>query len=264
MKIWYQSVSPYRYDPKFDEFGKIVEEKCRMAARPGTEVYVTGVPAFIVGIDYKSIMYYHMSQIMNAMLKVEREGYDAFVIGASVDVGLDEGREMLSIPVVGMAQATFHMAAMLGERFAIVTHTPHLAEKYRQVIRRYGLESKWMGNYFFNATVEELTGALKDPVPLAERFKKELKKAVADGASVVIPFSPLLAGLLFRAGGMTNIDGATVLDPVMVTIKMAELFVDLKKLGIEVSRTFSGYPPPGKELLQEAFKRYAPVFKIDY
>ena len=62
------------------------------------------------------------------MLKAQNEGYDAVVIGNSLDVGLEEGREMLSIPIVGIAHANFHMAAMLGELFAIVTCEAKLLE----------------------------------------------------------------------------------------------------------------------------------------
>ena len=50
-------------------------------------------------------MYYHANQSLNNMLKAEKEGYDACIIGCSLDVGMDVIREMLSIPVVAIGHA---------------------------------------------------------------------------------------------------------------------------------------------------------------
>jgi len=266
MKIWYQSATRYRYDPSQDEFGKTLEEQCRRALRPETEVYVTGVPERVEEWRFfKSLMYYHSSQFINNMLRAEKEGYDAFVIGCSFDTGLEPGRELLSIPVIGITQASLHLAAMLGELFAIVTCESHLAERYRQMIRCYGLESKHLqGNYVFPASESELIRAPKEPKPLVKKFKAAAEKAVADGASVIIPVPATIYQLFYRTGGLTNIDGALILDPVAAAMKMAEMLVDLKKVGIEVSRKLGVYGSPGKELLKKASETYAKVFKIDY
>ena len=266
MRIWFQTATSYRYEPVYDEYGKTLEEQCRRVVRPDTEVYVTGLPVHLrEGDRYKSVLYYHMSQNMNNMLKAEKEGYDAFVIGCSFEFGMDEGREMLNIPVVGMTHTNLHMAAMLGELFAIVTSTPYTAEKYRQMIARYGLQSKHLrGNYIFPVVPEEWANALKDPEPVAEKFKVVARRAIADGASVIIPTPAFISGVFYKIGGLTSLDGALILDPVAVAVKFAEMMVDLKKIGIEVSRKLQVYGSPGKELLDKILETYAPVFKIDY
>lgn len=266
MKIWYQTMSPYRYDPDFDEYGKTIEEQCRRASRPGTEVYVEGVSVFMPEIDrFKSLMYYHTSQTVNQMLKAEKEGYDAFINGCSFDTAVDEGREMLSIPVVGIAHTNLHIAAMLGELFTIVTCEPYIAERYRQLIVRYGLQSKYLqGNYVFPIIEPDIARALKEPGPLAEKFKAVAEKAVADGASVIIPIPVHISQLFYKIGGLTNLNGALVLDPIAVAVKFAEMLVDLKKLGIEFSKTFQVYASPGRDLLMKAREMYAKVFKIEY
>lgn len=265
MKIWYQSMTGYRYHPLWEEYGKTLEQQCRRAARPDTEVYVTGVPTLRTERDrFKSVMYYHSSQMLNHMLKAEAEGYDAFAIGCSFDVAMDEGREMLSIPVIGIAQANLHMAAMLGDLFAIVTCEPHIAQRYQQIVVKYGLQSKHLrGPYIFPISENELAKALKAPEPVAEKFKVVARKAVADGASVIIPVPASINQLFYKTGGLTKLDGATVLDPVAVVVKFAEMLVDLKKIGIEVSRTLQVYGSLGKELRNEILKTYAPAFKIE-
>ncbi len=264
MKIWYQSASRYRYHSSRDEYGKALEEQCRRAARPDTEVYVTGVPESVPGFEkYKSLFYYHVSQFINNYLKAEKEGYDAIAIGCSLDGGLAEAREMLSIPVVGIAQANFHMAAMLGELFAVVTTEPYIAEKYRQMIVGYGLSHKHLRNYVFNVPEGEVIKALNDPEPIAKKFQSAAEQAVADGASVIIPVPAPIFQAFYRANGPMNIGGAIILDPVAVLVKTAEMLVDLKKVGMEVSRKPGIFASPGKELLQQTFTTYAKVFKIE-
>ena len=265
MKIWYQTASTYRYDPSRELYGTSLEEQCRQVVRPDTEVYVAGVPASQMGIDrFKSIMYFHSSQIINHILRAEKEGYDAVVIGNSFDVGFEEAREMLSIPVVSIAHANFHMAAMLGELFTVLTCQYHIAERYRQLVRRYGLDDKFLkGVYVYEIPEIDLVRGCSEPEKVTAEFRIVAERAVADGASVIIPIPAPIYQLFQRTGGMNNISGATILDPVTVSLKTAEMMVDLKRNGIEVSRKPGVYGSPGKDLLQQALKTYTPVFKIE-
>ncbi len=265
MKIWYQSASSYRYESVFDDYGKTLEEQCKRALRTDTEIYVTGVPVMMREEDrYKIIRYYHVSQVFNNMLRAEREGYDAFIIGNTLEFGLDEGRGLVSIPVLGISQASYFLAAMLGELFAIVTTQDYFCEQYRQQVAKYGLSSKYLqGNYYFTISEDELAMSVKDPMPVAEKFKAEAKKAVADGASVIIPAPGLLPPLLYKVG-LTNVDGATVIDSIGAVAKFAEMLVDFRKIGIEFSRRLGVYALPGKELLKEILDNYSKVFKIEY
>jgi len=265
MKIWYQSLSSYRYEPIWEDYGKTLEEQCLRAARQDTEVYVTGTPVMVRDIDkYKSLMYYHKAQVLNNMLRAEREGYNAFVIGCTYDGGLDEGREMLNIPVVGISQASYHMATMLGELFAIVTTQSYFCERYRQLVSRYGLTSKYIaGSYYFTASEEELASVLKKPEPIMEKFKAVAERAIADGASVIIPSPTFLSSLAYRAG-LTTLGNIPVIDTVSVAIKTAEMLVDLKDIGITVSRKLQVYASPSERLLKEAFEKYKEAFKVEY
>jgi len=265
MKLWYQSASSYRYEATFDEYGRVLEEQCRRVARPDTEIYITGLPVMMREIDrFKSINYLHKVQMLNNMLKAEKEGYDVFVIGCTTDTGLEEGREMLSIPVVGISQASYYLAAMLGELFAIVSISDYFCEKYRQQVVRYGLTSKHLsGNYYFPASEEEIALALKDPKPVMDKFKVVAEKAIADGASMIVPNPAFLATAAYRAG-VTRLGNVPILDTISIAVKAAEMLADLKKIGVEVSRKLQVYGSPGKELLQLAFEKYRNVFKIEF
>ncbi|MBI2832580.1 MAG: hypothetical protein HYX79_10030 [Chloroflexi bacterium] len=263
MKIWCQAMTPYGYDPALDSFGEIVERNCRRVLRADTELHIEGVPVAMKGTEkYASIQALHQLQALNNMLKAENEGYDAFAIICSHDPFLREGREMLSIPVVGITETSFHVASMLGDRFATIPTSYVLSEKYRRMSRSYGVQDRYLsGPYTLGATEEEIIRAIKDPAPIVERFKNEARKAIADGASVLVPLPGFVSICLYRSG-VTSLDGVLVMDPIAVTVKMAETMVDLKAANVGPSRRIGAFGSPPKELRTEAFKRYVSALKL--
>ena len=197
------------------------------------------------------------------MLRTEREGYDAFVIGCTLDVGLAEGKSMLDIPVVGISEAAYHMAMTMGRLYAVVTSSPALWEAYGEQVDRYGVGARYLrGPYIVRASEEEIAIALKHPQALLEKFQAVAAKAVAEGASVIVPSPAFLATLVYRAG-LTQVDGALVLDTVSVAVKTAEMLVDLKQAGVRPSRRIGVFCKPEGDFLQELFVRFEKVFRIE-
>jgi Asp/Glu/hydantoin racemase len=227
-------------------------------------VHIEGIEVMVRDIEnFKSLQYYQKIQSLNNMFRAQKEGYDAFVIGCTLDFGLDEGRSMLDIPVVGISEASYHLAMMYGSLFAVVTSSSAFFEVFRDQTEKYGLSSKYLpGPYIYPASEEEIAGALKDPQPLLEKYIAVAERAVADGASVLIPSPAFIATLFYRAG-LTKVQDALVLDSISVAIKTAELLVDLKKIGIEPSRRIGVYAKPDKALGEDAFERFRKVFKIE-
>ncbi|GEM_PF-436332 len=270
MKIWFQSGGTYRYEKEngdyFLEEGKHLELQCNRAARPGTEVYVTGLPRFAHEFSsYRFTEYYATAQVFNNMFRAQQDGYNAFIIGCPVDQGLTEGREMLDIPVVGIFQSVIYAAAMLSNKFAIVCQSPHLMERYSQKVESYGLRDKFAGAYWFNTNSSETYGSYNNPDSVLDRFIATSRKAIEDGASAIIPFSNGTQTLAYKAGlTQSGIDGVPVLDAVSTAVKAAEALVDLKPLGVQASRKLCVYGHPDRETMLRIFKTYEDSFRMDY
>jgi allantoin racemase len=263
MKIWYQSSSSYGFEPVWDEYGKTLEEQCRAVVRPGTEVHVEGIPVMLRDVEnWKALQYYQNVQSMKNMVRAQEEGYDAFVIGCTLDVALAEGKSMLDIPVVGISEAAYHMAMTMGRLFAVVTSSPALWEAYGEQVERYGVASRYMrGPYIVHASEEEIATALVSPDALMAKFAAEARRAVADGASVIIP-SPAFIATLAHRSGITQLDGALVLDTVSVAVKRAEMLVDLRKAGVQPSRRIGVYCQPEAAMRDDALRQIEKVFTI--
>lgn len=164
----------------------------RKAARPGTHVTALTAPRGVPYISNRAEAQIAGTVVLE-MLAEHGPAHDGALIGAFGDPGLWAARELFDIPVVGLAEAAMHTAAMLGERFAIVTFAPALGSWYRDCVRDCGLTSRL-------AAIRSLTSAFNhiDDVAaqkadaladLCERTRSE------NGADVVILAGAPLAGL---------------------------------------------------------------------
>ena len=263
MKIWYQSASAYRYEPVWDEYGRTIEAQCRKVLHPDTELYVTGIPVMVRDIEnWRSLQYYQNAQTLANMQRAQDEGYDAFVIGCTLDVGLAEGKSMLDIPVVGISEASYHVAMMMGRLYAIVTSSSAFTEVYGEQVERYGVAARYLrGPYIVPASEEEIALALTQPGPLIDKFVQTARRAIADGASVIVPGPAFYSTLAHRAG-LTEIDGALVLDTVSTVAKMAEMQAGLKRAGVGPSRRIGVYCKPSGALRDKSYAELEKVFRI--
>jgi Asp/Glu/hydantoin racemase len=263
MKIWYQSASSYGFEPVWDEYGKTLLAQCRKVLLPDTEVHLAGIPVMVRDVEnWRSLQYYQNVQVLQNMLRAQDEGFDAFVIGCTLDVGLTEGKAMLDIPVVGISETSYRMAMTLGRLFAIVTSSTAFTEAYGEQTERYGVAGRYLrGPYIVPASEEDIANALTRPEPLMEKFMASAAKAVADGASVIIPAPAFYATLANRAR-ITEIDGAIVLDTVSLAVKTAEMMATLHKVGISPSRRIGVYCKPDPKLVKRSFSELEKVFKI--
>lgn len=64
---------------------------------------------------------------------------DAIIIACFDDTGLAQARDAADCPVIGIGQAAFHMAALLGHRFSVVTTLDVSVPVIEENINGYGL-----------------------------------------------------------------------------------------------------------------------------
>jgi allantoin racemase len=78
--------------------------------------------------------------LLKLIAEASDRGSRVIIIGCFDDTGLAEAREVAACPVIGIGQAAYHLAALAGPRFSVVTtlavSTPILAEN----ITNYGLD----------------------------------------------------------------------------------------------------------------------------
>ena len=124
------------------------------------------------------------------------DGYDAVVLACFSDPGLDAARELVPIPVVGIEEATLHVAAMLGARFSVMTSRCQRVPSKTEHVERLGLGSRLASVRPLDMSVLEMDA---EPERAKERILAVAGRAVLEDAAEVIVLG--CAGLAGYAGG---------------------------------------------------------------
>ena len=106
------------------------------------------------------------------------------VIACFSDPGLDEARELVSIPVVGIEESSLHLAAQLGRRFTILTSRGARVPAKVEHVERLGLSSRLASVRPLEMGVLEMDA---DPDRARARILEVGSAAVReDGAEVIV------------------------------------------------------------------------------
>jgi Asp/Glu/hydantoin racemase len=127
---------------------------------------------------------------------------DALVVACFGDPGLWCLRDRLPIPVVGMADASCHVACQLGRRFGIVTGGAAWEPMLRNFVVENGLSSRMSGIHTLEQTGDALAA---DPERALWMIAEKIDTARLDGADVVILGGAGLVGFAERLQSDTKI-----------------------------------------------------------
>ena len=194
----------------------------RAAASPGTEIVAvtgqTGVP--YIATRAEAVI---GARVALELLAEHGLGCDVAVIAAFADPGVGGARELLPIPVIGMAEAAMLTACMLGRRFSIVTFATAMGPWYRECVDYNGLSGRL-------ASIRCVSGGFRDIAHVQEELEAGLvaacREAVEqDEADVVILGGAPLAGL---AGKVADLVPVPLVDGVAAAVRQAEVLAALR------------------------------------
>jgi Asp/Glu/hydantoin racemase len=172
-------------------------------------------------------------QALAGAIELERSGVDGIVLGHFQDAGLWELRSTLSIPLVGLGEASILYACQLGYRFGLITIDPNFKEWHEQQVRGYSLEGRCAGVRAMETSVDLYMRAFEgDERAVADveaQFEALGRELVAAGAEVLIPAGGLPA-LLLGTRHDYAIDGAGVLNANAIAAKQAEVAVKMRAI----------------------------------
>lgn len=152
-------------------------------------------------------------------------------------------RELTHKPVIGIAEASMHIACQLGNRFSIITSGARWEPLLEAAVSKYGLASRCTSIRSINLPVWALeTDSQFDTIE--EVTKQALAAVKEDKADVICLGSAGMAEFHEHIEAKT---GVPVVDGVVAGLKIAESIV---KMGLSTSKQ-SLYAPPQSKPFQE-------------
>jgi allantoin racemase len=229
-------INPNTTQPMTDEIGKVA----RAAASPGTQIECVSPasgPRSIEGFADEVLASYHTLDLV-AQTNAE---YDGYVIACYGDPALGACREVTDVPVVGIAEASFHMAGLVAHKWSIVTVLPRVKPLLEELVARNGMEEKCASIRCTPLTVLEI-----------EEDIERTKRMMVDEARSAIEEDDAEAILLGCAGlgpidkTMQDALGIPVLDGTACAVKLLE---GLHHYGIKTAKVKAYLSPEPKELV---------------
>ncbi|MFP9060074.1 aspartate/glutamate racemase family protein [Natrialbaceae archaeon A-chndr2] len=179
------------------------------------------------------------------LLEEREDEFDGFVIGCFGDPGLHGLRELTDKPVVGPANASFHTAAMLADRFSCITILETTKPLTRRLVHHYGLDGRLASVPVVEAPVLEIDHSsdalIDDMVATGRRAVEE------DGAEALVPGCMSLSFMQVHEEIADRV-GVPFIDPVTVGLETASTWA---RHGI--SHSDVTYPSANREKLGGLF-----------
>jgi allantoin racemase len=214
-----------------------LEQELSRIKRPDTVLTVVGAERGPETIESAYDEAYAIPATLEWVKRANQEGYQAIVIACFSDPGLDAAREISTIPVIGIEEASLHFAAMLGARFTVITPRRERIPSRREHVHRRGLD-------YFLASVRSLDLSVAETDAEPEKTKRRVlevaRGAVEDGAEIIILGCAGMVGYAQEIEAELRIK---VIDPSAVALKLAEAMVDL---GLTHSKAGLYATPPQK------------------
>ena len=211
-----------------------IESAARSVAGPATEISARTSRMGPVSIEGYYDEAFAVPGLLTEIAEGERSEADAAIIACFDDTGLDAARAMASIPVLGICEAAVATAALIAQRFSIVTTLERSIMPVKGLVHRYGMSDR--------ATVRAAAIpvlSLDDPSSGATtKLRAEIEKALRDDQAEAIVLG--CAGMADLARRLQQEYGVPVVDGVGAAVKLAE---GLVTLGLTTSKR-GGYASP--------------------
>ncbi|MBB5321390.1 aspartate/glutamate racemase family protein [Marinobacter oulmenensis] len=202
----------------------IAEAATRVAA-PGTRITATQPDSGPVSIEG------HFDEVISAVGVAEEvmaseqsdDPADAYIIACFGDPGLLAARELTRAPVIGIAEAAFHMATLVSTRFSVVTTLARTGIIAEHLLETYGFSHHCRRVRAAEIPVLDLE---EDADRALSRLIEECRKARDEDN---------IGAIVLGCGGMADLTdeishaiGLPVIEGVTAAVKLSEAVAGLK------------------------------------
>jgi allantoin racemase len=212
------------------------------------------------GMDWTGLRFINEVDILKSAMAIEKEGFDGLSIACFFDPALRPARQLLNIPVTGLAESAMHLACLMGAKFAILTANELHIPAMEEAIARYHMESWAIRRNPVRALPVSDKGYAPERIPcyfsgdcgpLVESVNQAACGCIEDGADVLMVGCGLISPVLTQAK-ITEINGAAIIDPLLASVKLTEVLIALRKGNLPYISRKSYYAAIPEKVIKEA------------
>jgi allantoin racemase len=201
-----------------------IAASARSAARPGTVIEavnpVHGPPSIENDDDERRCVPGLLAEMKAAAHRPSDQRPDAYVIACFGDPGLEQARALVDVPVLGIAQAAMHAAALATGTFSVVTSMSATVPRGWELAKAY-TPSACLGVYASDIPVLRIDSDSSTIDPIGALCAKAL---AADGSRSIVLGCAAMARF---AEPLRQRLGVPVIDGVVASTLLAEALAPL-------------------------------------
>jgi len=221
----------------------------RAAAAVGTEIIAVNPVDGPVSIEGYYDEAFSVPGLLAEIAKGDAAGVSAHIIACFDDTGLEAARCVSQAPVIGIGEAAFHLASMLGHRFTVVTTLSRSIAAIENNLLKYGLASRCARVRACEIPVL----SLDDPTSnAAAQVSAAIELAKREDHAEVVVLG--CAGMAELAARLSESHELPVIDGVASAVKLAEAF---GALGLKTSK-IGAYARPRPKPYLGSFAPFEP------
>lgn len=168
---------------------------------------------------------------LDSFREAEAAGYDAVVPLGILDIAIVEGRQAVSIPVLGALESALFVAATKGRRAGLIVYSDNLIGPVAALVGVYGAGSNVAG---YTSVGAELTELASREGELEDRFCSAAEELIEDsGADVIVSAGISLCPVHLDRRQLERRLRVPVVDAISSPIYLAAALTQLKRLGID-------------------------------
>ena len=226
------------------------EDWSKDIVEPTTTLDGTSFETGTAHLEYHFYEHLATHNVIKKAVDAEEVGYDAVVIGCFYDPGLQEARELVHIPIVGVCEASLHIASMItAGKFSILVGRRKWIPRMADNARNYGFDSRISSWGVLDLNVPDMNNMKRTGKAILREAKKAKEEDMAE--CVVLGCT----GMAGQAKKVQEEIGIPILDPVLMGVKIAELRGLLwKRYKISHSK-IGGYEAPPTEEFGPIYNR---------
>jgi allantoin racemase len=166
-----------------------------------------------------------VAPFIDAFREAEKQGYDAVVPLGTLDLGVDAGRSVVDIPVVGPSESMLHIASMLGRRFGILMYHDFVLPLGYRMVERFNMMDKVVG---WRTCGFELPDIIANRDKVVGTFVESARELVKLGADVILPMGITQCPVHIKPEWLMQELGVPVVEGIGAPIRLAAMLVSLK------------------------------------
>src|SRR5713101_564763 len=161
---------------------------------------------------------------IDAFRDAEKQGYDAVVPLGTLDLGVDAGRCVVNIPVVGPSESMLHIASMLRRRFGILMYDDFVLPLGYRMVERFNMMHKVIG---WRTCGFELPDIIANREKVVGTFVDKARELVKMGADVILPMGITQCPVHIKPDWLMKELGVPVVEGIGSPIRMAAMMAGL-------------------------------------